>query len=200
MVCPQWWRHKPDSIHSDLEKKITRLRSLVSEWMGCRGGDRKRDFLVPKKFLQNQASLADSVPAVRATPFLQFRSTRACTQVLFGDKNRTLFWAIKCCSNSIQVHRWCHMVIILRQGVSLRNCPTLRVSFFFFYDICHLNWQQTCVFQQTPNPICSFILGSATCLLAFNLSQRFKAALVPGNLQIKTWEELVLLFSSKAEE
>lgn len=135
MVCPQWWRHKPDSIHSDLEKKITRLRSLVSEWMGCRGGGRKRDFLVPKKFLQNQASLADSVPAVRATPFLQFRSTRACTQVLFGDKNRTLFWAIKCCSNSIQVHRWCHMVIILRQGVSLRNCPTLRVSFFFLWHL-----------------------------------------------------------------
>lgn len=54
-------------------------------------GRRKRDFLVPEKFLLNQASLADSVPAVRATPFPQFKSTRTCTQVFFGDKNRTLF-------------------------------------------------------------------------------------------------------------
>lgn len=119
-LMERWWTHSPAPRDASV---LVSLLDLVNQtkirFHVCEGIEEGRIFFFQwlkssskiKLHCGGYASLVSQHPSCSQGAWEQLR------QVLSGNKNRTLFWAIKCYSNLTEVHRCSNMVIILRKSV-----------------------------------------------------------------------------------
>lgn len=120
-LMERWWTHSPAPRDTLV---LVSLLDLVNQtkirFHACKGIEEGRIFFFfqwlkssskIKLHCGGYASLVSQHPSCSQGAWEQLR------QVLSGNKNRTLFWAIKCYSNLTEVHRCSNMVIILRKSV-----------------------------------------------------------------------------------